>query len=685
MKIPFSWIKEYLPTTRSADEIALTLTMAGLEVDKIEHREGDSVFEISLTPNLSHCASVRGVARELTAFIGEELCASSPGIVSEDSGQKINQEVEVLIENPEACPRYTCRLIQGVTVAPSPDWLVKKLTLCGLASVNNVVDCTNLVLWELGQPLHAFDFDTLEGRKVIVRNAENGERIVTLDSKEHYPTRETLLICNEKKPLAIAGIMGSLDSGVGQNTKNVLLEAAYFTPSQIRKSARRMGLHTEASHRFERGTDPNALVEALDRAAFWIVKVAGGKVVQGIIDKKQREFPPIILSCRLSRTNKILGTQLVMNEIELIFKRLGFILRSIKDDTISVSIPTYRHDIHQEIDLIEEVARVYGLQNISKPERATYRSGKLPDCAPYLFEKKMRGILLKLGLQELLTCDLISPAKADLILLDSFPSRSLIHLLNPYTSELSVLRPSLLPGLLSVVKLNADHGNHSLSGFELGRVHFKTKDHYLEPAVVAFVLCGEVASPHWERDAQQVDFFELKGILEDLFDSLKVKNVEFLPASFANFHPGRQATVRIEGIEAGIMGEVHPLILKKMGIDYPVLFSELNLEDIQRFVPSQSKMTPLPLFPSSSRDWTITVPEALPFGKILDLIQKERSALLESVSLLDVYHSDKLGIGSKNITFRFIYRDSEKTVSMQAVEEEHTRLSNSISNILTRE
>ncbi len=320
------------------------------------------------------------------------------------------------------------------------------------------------------------------------------------------------------------------------------------------------------------------------------------------------------------------------------------------------------------------MSRLYGFDNLKKRERATFRSETLPHAHAYLFEKEIRSRLIAEGLQEFLTCDLISPSEADLVAPDCMPLRSVIKLLNPHSIVQSVLRPSLLPGLLSVVKTNANQGIHSVSGFEVGRLHFKTKDQYHEPAVVSIVLTGQRRQHHFENKMNTVDFFDLKGIVENLFKSLKSKPISFYPTNYENFHPGRQASVMEGEMEIGIMGEVHPETLKKMDLTHPVYFAELNLEDLRRVSRGEVKMVPLPQYPSSSRDWTVTLPEEAAVGKLLDQIEIIPSELLESLLLLDVYRSENLGSNRKNVTLRFVYRDREKTLSIEAVENEHRRI-----------
>ena len=671
MKISLPWLKELLPTQLSLEKVAETLTVIGLEVEHFDAK--NEVLEVALTPNLAHCASVRGVARELAAVTQEKLNKVKSSLI-EKGDEAIDTRTSVTVENTGACPRYACRLITGVKVGPSPDWLKERLELCGMRSVNNVVDVTNLVLLELGHPLHPFDFETLADKKLVIRNAKKGEKITTLDGKEYFPTEEMLMICDAEKPVAIAGVMGAAHSEVTEGTTTILLESAYFEPTQVRRTAKHLGIHTEASYRFERGTDPNGVCEALDRATAYLCEIAGGTALQGALDVHEGDFPTSTVSCRISRVNQVLGTQLANGEVETILTRLNLHVLANAEGTLTVEVPTYRHDIQQEIDLIEEVARLYGYDNIHTTQAATYRTGSLPHAPAYLFERDMRHYLLNEGLQELLTCDLISPEQSELVAPDGMPSRALIKLLNPHSEAQSVLRPSLLPGLLSVVKLNSDHGIHALAGFEVGRLHFTSKERYLEPTVASIVLTGSRAPHHWDKGELPVDFYDLKGIVENVLEKLRCEGVMFSPTSYENFHPGRQAAVMQGEVELGIIGEVHPATLKKLHLEHPVYFAELNLDDLKQASTPKVKMTPLPQYPSSSRDITLTLAESTQVGALIGKIWGTASPLLESVLVLDIYRSAALGAQKKNVSFRFVYRDRAGTLSVDAVEAEHTKI-----------
>lgn len=643
----------------------------------IQELFSDTIFEISLTPNLSHCSSIIGVVRELSAATG--LPMREPHISLKEGGEAINQLTKVNILDTEACPRYTCRLIRNIKVGPSPDWLKMRLEKSGLRSINNVVDVTNYVLLEMGHPLHAFDFDRLEGKEIIVKKASEGMTFRTLDDKERQLSHQDLMICDAKQPVALAGVMGGMNSEVNQDTQNILLESAYFDPVTIRKTSKRLGLQTDSSKRFERGTDPNGLIASLDRAAMLIQQVAGGEIAAGAIDTKSRDFPEKVIVCRLNRLNQLLGIVLGQGEVEDIFRRLRFGYNWNGQDSWDVRVPTYRVDVQAEIDLIEEVARLYGYDNIKKTA-SRYVTSQLPHAPIYLFEQEMRNRLIAEGLQEFLTCDLIGPSLLDVIQQDqALQPESMVHVMNPTSVEQSILRTSLLPGLLQVVKYNVDHQNHHISGFEIGRIHFKeSESQFNEQSVAAIVLSGKSRPQDWAQKPHDYDFYDLKGIVENLLKEIGVTDYKFKNLGMQIFHSGRQASIFVDSLEIGSIGEIHPAIQRRLDVPQRILFGEFNLHDLMQVAKRKDKVKSLALYPGSERDWTLTIKTSVPFADVMRLIRSQEASLLESAALIDIYRSDKLGPEYQNITLRFVYRDLTKTIEQEVVDKEHQRLTQTV-------
>ena len=700
MQFPLSWLLEYVNPQLSPQEIGRILTAAGIEVDSIEpvfltasgesvpgekgeHAgplHADTIFEVSLTPNLGHCASILGIARELAAATNKPL--KEPLItLKETAWDPIDSAVTVTVENPKDCPRYACRVIKDVVIGPSPEWLQRRLISCGLRPVNNVVDVTQYMVMERGLPLHAFDYEKVKDHRVIVRGAHPEECFITLDGRERILEGGDLLICDSQRPIALAGIMGGENSEVGETTTHVLLEGAYFRPGAIRKTSKRLALSTDASKRFERGCDPNDLHRALDRAAMLICELAEGRACAGTIDVFAAEFEEKKIPCSFNRLQSLLGIQISVNEVEGVFSRLG--IRSVWDgrDTFTVSVPTYRADVSQEVDLIEEVARIYGYDNIQKVT-PSYEASSIDHAPMYLFERSVRNLLVGEGLQEFITCDLIGPHILTIVRDPLMSPESVIKVLNPTSIEQSILRTSLLPGLLQVLKHNIDHETPTVHGFEIGRVHYKEQQTYKEQSVFGIILTGKRAPYHWDEKTEEADFYDLKGIVENVLNELSIPLVEFKKTNFPTFHSGRQAAIYMDQLELGSMGEVHPAILRRLDVNQRILFAELSLQDLMQVRKQEQKMEEIAKYPCSERDWTLSVSEDLPLQDLLKIVETISSPLLEKAFLLDLYRSESLGKDIKNVTLRFIYRDRTKTIEQEIVEKEHARILQEVQQVL---
>lgn len=663
----------------SAKELGLDLSDEGIMELSEEFEIGrdlssyysDVILEVSLTPNLGHCMSLYGLARDLSAVLNIPL--HKPTFHLSEEGEPIEKMIKVHLIDKKQCLRYACRVVSGIRVSPSPDWLKKRVEACGIRSINNVVDVGNLVMLELGQPLHMFDYSKVEGQDIVIVSQTEYKELMTLDEIARPIPPDALLICDKVKPLAFAGVMGGKTSAVTDYTTDVLIEAACFTPQAIRKTTRLIGLKSDSSQRFEKGIDPSAVIDALNYAAYLLQKVAGGKVAKGVIDQKAHEFTEKKIACRIPRVNRLLGTQLSASEIAELLRRLGMKILEENEHQLQVSIPTYRNDISIEVDLIEEVARIYGYNNIPK-SIPIHVSSRISHAPIYLLEKQMRLHLIGEGLQELLTCDLISPAQAMATLEHSMSKDTLISVLQPRSIDQSILRASLLPGLLQVAKYNFDHGNPNLAGFEVGRIHFKDKDQYLEPSTAGIILCGKRAPYHWDPKPENFDFFDLKGIVENLLASFQINGLEFEVSHLHNFHPGRQAKIKKGQSVLGVLGEVHPEQITKIDIPERVYFAEINLNELFPLMPKQIKIEDLPQFPGSELDWTLTLNDDLPIESVLSALRSVPSRLLEKITFLGLYKSEQIGKDKKNATFRFFYLDREKTIAFETVEQEHERI-----------
>lgn len=632
----------------------------------------DPVFELSLTPNLGHCFSALGVARELSCFLNAPMKNIKTSFSTNNIAIDKKLKAHVSSNN---CSRYTLRYLENVSVEPSPFWLQLLLERSGLRSVNNVVDITNLVMLELGQPLHAFDYDLIEGASLSVKDQIEKEEFEGLDHIKRTISENTLVICDEIKPIAIGGIIGGSNSAVSTNTKKIVLEAANFNATSIRKSAKALGLRTDSAQRFERKTDINLTEKALNRVCYYLQQSYGVSICDSFIDIQKHSYKEKIISLRVERASLLLGRHLSQSEIEEIFTKLQLPFNS-KDGIIDVSVPSFRQDLNIEEDLIEEIVRVYGYDHL-KGKKPKYTTSTIPHDRLFLFEKKLRDLLIQQGLSEWLTCDLISPKQKDLLHEQSLFDSSIIKVMHAKSVDYSILRPSLLPGMLQSLKQNFSFQNNDIAAFEIGKVHLKEKENYMEPTLFSILLSGNNLKA-WNKKEEPKDFFDLKGILENIFSSLDLK-ATYSPSNHPSFHPFRQAQVYIDDIYVGVLGELDQSLCKKMQIKKRVLFAEMQSNLLLEKSINQKRFKKLPTQPSSERDITILVNKRMLVEDILSKYRKNKPAILEKVFLIDLFEDDKIGDQNKNVTIRFVYRDPIRTLSFDEIEAAHQSLISTIS------
>ncbi len=625
----------------------------------------DPTFEISLTPNLGHCMSALGIARELSAALQRPLYKKERKI-REKAEQRI--KVEAHIQDESLCPRYTARVVENVKVGPSPFWLQRELLAAGQRPINNIVDITNYILLKYGQPMHAFDLDKIEGAVIKVEKATHATPFAALNGSILEIPPGALLICDAKQPIAIAGVIGGANSALSETTRNILLEAASFDPISVRVTSKKIGVRTDSSLRFEKGIDPSMILEFLDEAVEIIASISGGQIPDGVIDIRKKTFVPRQILCRPARVNQVLGTKLSSSEIEEIFSRLNFGWKPENKDLL-IEVPLYRNDIAEEIDLIEEIARIYGYNHIEKP-LPRISTAQIPHDPDYLFETELRKRLSALGLTEFLTCDLISPHLAQIAQELSHSKSILLQTLHSKSEEYSVLRPSLLPGLLQVVRSNLDQKNQQFAAFEIGRIHFQQNGKIIEFPMIAILLTGKEYPVHWDRKPVDADFYDLKGLVENLLQSLHISSYGFSESRHPTFHPGRQANLMTSDLCIGSIGELHPQLLAKLDIKQKVYYAELNAAHLQSLQGPQAKMKPLAQFPSSERDWTVPLKPKETISTLLHAIRTAASPLLEKFEVIDLYRGEE----KTNATLRFTYRDKLKTLSFEEVESEHAKL-----------
>lgn len=632
----------------------------------------DEILELGLTPNRSDCLSMLGVAYEVGAILGKEV--KWPSIRVNESNESASSMISIEVEAKEDNPLYTAKIVKDVKVGPSPLWLQTALMSAGIRPHNNVVDITNYVLLEYGQPLHAFDYDKLGSNKIVVRHAKAGEKIVTLDDAERTLESHQLVITNGTEPVALAGVMGGADSEVSDETTTVLLESAYFTGASVRRTSKDHGLRSEASARYEKGVDPSRVRAAAERAVALMEQYAGGTVLEGTVEADSLTIKPAVVRITIEKINTLLGTELTMPQVESIFAALKF-ETEVDGNTITVTVPTRRGDITIEEDLVEEVARLYGYDNIPKTlPAASGTAGKLSD---YQAKRRMvRRYLEGAGLYQAITYALTSPEKATTFALEK---RDTVKLSMPMSEERSNLRQSLVPQLLEVVKYNVARQNDSVAFYETGTV-FMQKEGVLpeEKEHLAGAITGLWHSQLWQGEKKSLDFYVIKGILEGLFNKLGVEDeIRFEATEVEGMHPGRTAKLLLNGINIGYVGQVHPTVQKQYDIKETYIF-ELSLQALLSADVEPVSYESIPRFPSISRDIALVVDADMIAGELQSIITEAGGKLLKGVSVFDLYEGDHMEAGKKSIAFSLKYFDPSKTLTDEEVTKAHNKVLNAV-------
>jgi phenylalanyl-tRNA synthetase beta chain len=636
----------------------------------------DVALEISITPNRADCASVIGIAREIAALTGEKL--RRPEIRFDESDRTIQSLTSVTIDDPVGCPRYAAGLILGVELKPSPFRIRYRLHVSGIRSISNVVDVTNYVLLELGQPLHAFDYDRLKENRIVVRRAGQGEVFTTLDGKTHQLTQDNLLICDGRRPVALAGIMGGLNSEIYSESRNVLIESAFFDPLTIRRSSKRLGISTEASYRFERGADMDGPVFALRRSLMLISDLAGGEVIKGIIDNYPSPRRTQVIDLRVDKANRFLGTDLTKEEMTKSLSALEMRVETAGQNLLRVSPPAFRVDITRDWDLIEEVARFHGYERIpvTLPPIKPSEDVDPPEVA---LGDKIKKVMVGLGFTEVISYSFISPGSADqLQAQEKSPLRSFVSLLNPLTVDQSVMRTSLIPGLMAALKTNFAYEEKNLKLFEWGRVFFAESKAELpdEKFSLVSVMTGFATGREWHADERPIDFFDIKGILEVLLEVLGFSACTFKRDGIPPWYrPEASARVLFGEMVLGTVGELSPKVLKNFGIDEAgVYVFELDGTMLSERLDRTRAFIPLAKFPAVLRDVSLVVKRDVESAAIREIIEREGGDIVESVVLFDLYEGGKIGPSEKALAFRIRYRSKEATLDGRDINKLHERI-----------
>ena len=646
----------------------------------------DVVYDLEITPNRPDLNSVIGIAREISAVTGNPV--KLPLIKLAEAGSRVDELVAVRIEDAELCPRYTARVVKGVKIAPSPDWLKSALEKVGIRSINNVVDVTNYVMLEAGQPLHAFDYHLLQSKAgvsapcpaIVIRRAAEGEKFKTLDNQERTLTSQMLLIADETKAVALAGVMGGQNSEIHQNTADVLIESACFKPQSIRATSKKLELRTESSYRFERGADIGICDWASQRAAQLILETAGGTLAQGVVDAYPKAFEPRQIALRHTQTDAVLGIAVPMEQQIEYLQRLGLEVTTAAGIAPSTGIrtphttvfrvPSFRVDLKREIDLIEEVARLFGVDKIP----ATAPRGAIGANAYDAVHDQLadaRRILTGLGLFETQGQTLISDVAAKLMAGDA-----LVPLSNPLSSDMNVLRPSLLPGLLDALRHNLSHKTYDVALFEVGRVFTIVEGQRREERHVAIALTGQRASLFWSGDDREAKFdvYDLKGLLEEFLEQFGLRGLNYVRRQEPTALLLESATVNLGRFQLGEFGQLLPPLARQYDLRDAVLLAELNLDLLlARRNPAKS-FRPLPAFPAIRRDVAMLVPEATTHEAVLQVVKQAKPASLEATELFDVFRGKNVPPGQKSMAYAFTYRHAERTLTDPDVNAAHEKL-----------
>ncbi len=675
MKISVNWLQDFVKLSPPIENVAERLTLAGLEVKKVEpwKNKKDTLFEVEVTTNRPDWLSHLGVAREIAAV--ENLSMQHPEVDKAQnrpmpSGWRIN------LKEVEGCAYYSGLLIEGITHQPTPDVIRDRLEACGLRSIQLIVDITNYVLLETGQPLHAFDADLVRGQEIQIRKAKPQEKLTAIDGRELVLTPEDLVIADNERAVALAGVMGGKDSEVSPQTRNIFLESAFFHPRWIRQTSRRYGVSSESSYRFERRVDPEGVDTGRDRALWLIQKYAKPRFISAVI--KAGRKPTVAKSTiHLSETlvEKVLGTSIKSSQIALILSRLGLTASKDSEKSWNIHIPSFRSDLNQPIDLVEEIARIYGYDKIPEtlPERVPLFKPKSPLAK---LEERSRQFLTSAGLFETVTFSLISERG----LSRETELKDAVQIINPQNKELCWMRPLLLPSLLDVICQNHHAGTQDVFLFEMANAYHQPvrEKHPTEERVLAFALFGHWRQKTWLDSERKASFYDLKGILEGFLRHCGIAEFNFSRTGQSFFETGVAESLKIKSEVIGFLGEVHPRLIHLWDLDSNVYFAQVSLTKLLPHVQWIPVPSELPRYPAIERDIALVVPESIKAGDIQAEILKLGQGLIQEVRLFDFFQGGRIPKGYKNLGFRMTYLSRERTLVSNEIQKLHTAIAEKI-------
>lgn len=679
MNISYNWLKDLVEIDLSPNDLAQKLTDAGLAVEGVHTFGDDFVFDIDLTSNRGDCLSHLGIAREIGVIQNEKLKIKNN---EDDSRLKSQDSRLVSIEDADLCHRFTARVIRGVKIGASPEWLVKRLEAVGERSINNVADITNFVMHELGNPMHSFDLNKLRENRIVVRRAKSGETIKTLDEVERKLDETMLAICDAEKPVAVGGVMGGLDSGITEETTDVLLEVAYFDRDSIRQTSRKLKLSTEASHHFERGVDIENLVRASNRATELICELAGG-TAEEFVDVYPTRREEIFVSLRPEKVEYLTGLNVELAEIKRILGALGFALKNEMSSpsggnlSLSYAVPTWRHDVSIEEDLVEEVSRIVGYDKIGEELPPAFGAG---EYQPNEMRKAhLRQTLTNLGFDEAISYSFIDTSKDETFalipnLLDENSAEKFVTLQDSVIEGAVRMRPTLLVGLLDAVRVNFNFQNKNLRLFEIGKV-FAAKESEdrlpTEKELFSLVLSGGKVHQNRAMTAREFDFYDAKGTLEAALDSIGFTNAVFSAEDVRHLRKGQSASVSVNGKKIGYLGRLSDEIAASYKFKQPVFVAEIDLQTALEEKTPPVLYHPLPKYPTVLRDVSLLVKRSVSFADIQKLVRENAPEICRSVEFVDVYEGKGVADDERSITIRLEYRSNERTLIDAEIDEIH--------------
>ncbi len=674
MFISYEWLKELTETALSPQQVRERLTMVGLAIDAVDEHDGVAVLDVEVPSNRPDCLSHVGIAREVTVIDNGRLHLPASERIKTEARSADLTSVE--IKDPDLCPRYAARIVSGVKIGPSPDWLAKRLETIGQRPINNVADITNYVLHELGQPLHAFDFEKLGGHRIVVRRAAGGEKLKTLDGVERTLTNDMLVIADAEKPVALAGIMGGEESEISAHTTDVLIESAYFDPQSVRQTARQLGMDTEASRRFERGADCAGVLRAQQRCVELICQLAGGVATEDAIDVYPQPFNERVVNLRPARVTELTSLTVEPKEIVRILSGLGFEQKEQVDGRLSFKVPSWRIDVEQEEDLVEEVARHTGYEKIGEELPPSNSSGEYQPSE--MKQRSLRRALNAFGFDEAISFSFIQQdARFELIPSFAGHENDQPQLANPIIEDAAWMRSTLLPGLLSSVRHNLNHGIRDVRLFEVGRIFtiFKPKELPHETLSLALVATGGALEQDRAQAERELDFFDLKGALEAAVDWMNLSPLSFAQTSARHLRVGQSAQIKLsDGTAIGTIGRLAESVATSYKFRQPVYVLELDLSALLSGPAKLIQYSPLPRYPSVTRDISLLVNRNVALDEIFAAVKEHEVGDCRSVKLVGTFEGGNIPPSKRSVTLRLEYRSDERTLRDEDVEEYHSRL-----------